>query len=363
MTKETNKPLVSVIIPVYNVAPFLREALDSVIGQTYKNLEIIIIDDGSTDGSSQICDEYSSDSRIRVIHQEHRGVSIARNVGLDRMTGEYVGFLDSDDAFHLDFITVMVETIEREKTDIVVCQYTSHHTLGKMNPLEDNELAPLLKQGRHNRVDSLRAPVDGRLNYAVWNKLYRANLWKGIRFTERHVYEDVDTTLRILDSCESIFMLIRPLYMHRRHPGSITQTQTMDNVRDYMIACISLESFVSAHTPDVFSLRQLTKIRHDRTKSMMTQYAKTREDKEFSEELRREILLLGEKLEQEAGMEGIRTRVAFSMFRFCPRIFRACYMVYCPVSLLARRRGFAKCEGYPIRLDKDAGRAVKANTE
>ena len=92
-----NNELVSVIIPVYNVQPYLREALDSVIHQTYSNLEIIIIDDGSTDGSGRICDEYAEqDQRIKVIHQENKGLSSTRNAGLDRMTGEIVAFLDSD---------------------------------------------------------------------------------------------------------------------------------------------------------------------------------------------------------------------------------------------------------------------------
>ena len=105
------EPLVSVIIPVYNVAPYLREALDSVIHQTYHSLQILIIDDGSTDGSASICDEYLSDPRVIVIHQDNRGLSNARNVGLDLMTGEYTAFLDSDDAYHPTFIENLVDII------------------------------------------------------------------------------------------------------------------------------------------------------------------------------------------------------------------------------------------------------------
>ncbi len=94
-------PLVSVIVPVYNVLPYLQEALDSLIGQTYRELEIILIDDGSTDGSGDVCDEYAErDQRINVIHQENKGLSAARNVGLDEANGDYIAFLDPDDAFH-----------------------------------------------------------------------------------------------------------------------------------------------------------------------------------------------------------------------------------------------------------------------
>lgn len=104
--------LVSIIIPVYNVQKFLREALDSVIQQTYKKLEIIIIDDGSTDGSSEICDEYArNDRRLIVVHQKNRGLSAARNKGLDIMTGDVISFLDSDDVYHVHFIETMLNTM------------------------------------------------------------------------------------------------------------------------------------------------------------------------------------------------------------------------------------------------------------
>ena len=103
-------PLVSVIIPVYNVEPYLKEALDSVLDQSYQNLEIILIDDGSTDRSGKICDDYSeTDDRIRVIHQENKGLSSARNKGLDLMHGELVAFLDPDDAYHPDYVSAMTK--------------------------------------------------------------------------------------------------------------------------------------------------------------------------------------------------------------------------------------------------------------
>ncbi len=121
--------LVSIIIPVYNVAPFLRESLDSAINQTYKNLEIILVDDGSTDESGIICDEYAKlDTRIKVIHQKNQGLSAARNTGLDIMKGSIVSFLDSDDAFYPDTIKTMVETMQNQNSDIVSCNYEVFET-------------------------------------------------------------------------------------------------------------------------------------------------------------------------------------------------------------------------------------------
>ena len=122
---ETKKdPLISIIIPVYNVAPYIREALDSAVNQSYKNLEIISIDDGATDESGQICDEYKTDPRLTVIHQKHQGPGKARNTGLDIATGEYIAFLDPDDAYHPDFIQLMLGAIE--DADIIECQHEVH---------------------------------------------------------------------------------------------------------------------------------------------------------------------------------------------------------------------------------------------
>jgi len=127
-------PLVSVIIPVYNVAKFLRESLDSAVNQTYKNLEIILVDDGSTDGSEIICDEYAGlDSRIKVIHQKNKGLSEARNTGLDIMTGSIVSFLDSDDVFYPDNIRRMVETMLTTNADVVTCRHENYVTEDRLD--------------------------------------------------------------------------------------------------------------------------------------------------------------------------------------------------------------------------------------
>ena len=113
--------LISIIIPVFNVRPYLETALESVIRQTYSHLEIIVIDDGSADGSGVICDEFAKrDERIKVIHQENRGLSSARNTGIDMMSGDAVAFLDPDDSYHPDYIKAMAEAMERENADIVV---------------------------------------------------------------------------------------------------------------------------------------------------------------------------------------------------------------------------------------------------
>lgn len=116
-----DSPLISVIIPVYNVEKYLRQCLESVIGQTYINLEIILVDDGSTDGSSKICDDFAAiDDRIVVIHQYNAGLSSARNAGLDIMKGDYVSFVDSDDWIEKDMFAILLSSLEDEKADIAI---------------------------------------------------------------------------------------------------------------------------------------------------------------------------------------------------------------------------------------------------
>ena len=115
--REDNRPKISIIVPAYNVESWLNRCIDSILSQEYSNLEIIIVDDGSTDGSSKICDEYAEkDKRVHLIHQENQGLSAARNAGLYIMTGEIVAFLDSDDKYHPDFISSMLHAMQQNNS-------------------------------------------------------------------------------------------------------------------------------------------------------------------------------------------------------------------------------------------------------
>ena len=116
--------MISVIVPVYNVEKYLRQCLDSVLAQTYRELEIILVDDGSTDGSGAICDEYATrDSRIKVVHQQNGGLSSARNAGLDLATGEYVAFVDSDDYIHETMLELLYQALVENNADTVICNF------------------------------------------------------------------------------------------------------------------------------------------------------------------------------------------------------------------------------------------------
>lgn len=245
--------LVSVIIPVYNVRPYLCEALDSVINQTHKDLEIIVIDDGSTDGSGDICDAYAErDSRVTVIHQENRGLGAARNAGLERMTGDAVAFLDSDDAYAPDFVKLTAEAMICKDADMVVCRYTKHGTAGKMLCTGREKQHPRAKAGLYNRRETLRALECFTFHLLACSKLYARTLWEGLRFPEGHAYEDMVLAFEIADRCERVYMLEAPLYLYRRRPDSITGTMSLDVMCDQIRACVLVDKFVEEHVYDIF---------------------------------------------------------------------------------------------------------------
>lgn len=223
--------LVSVIIPVYNVEKYVAQALDSVIKQTYKNLEIIVIDDGSTDKSGAICDKFARrDSRIRLIHQENKGLATVRNIGVKEANGDYIAWLDSDDWMELNTIEVMVRIAVEHKADIVEARYSLEYIEKAIQP--KNERKPELLHGH----EITHAFVDGKLYDNVWNKLFRSACIFDIRFPDGRDFEDVATTWKILKKlteCNGSMHILPNVLFHRRmRKSSIVNTQTLRNIID-----------------------------------------------------------------------------------------------------------------------------------
>ena len=137
--------LISVIVPIYNVEKYLERCVESIINQTYKNLEIILVDDGSPDNCPQMCDDYAKkDSRIKVVHKKNGGLSDARNAGMKVATGEYVSFIDSDDYISLDFYETLLETIVDNDSDIVECSVVKFYENGKFDEYSDDQMIKIL---------------------------------------------------------------------------------------------------------------------------------------------------------------------------------------------------------------------------
>lgn len=207
---------VSVIIPIYNVEKYLDECISSTVSQTYRELEIILIDDGSTDSSGKLCDEWAlRDDRIRVVHKEHGGPSDARNVGLDLSGGDYIFFVDSDDIVADTAIERMLTEAERTGADICSCGIESRYDDGRC---EKYRIPPLDGDSElflRNLYRDTRVPV------SVWNKLYRREIWEEIRFPVGKICEDAFTTCRLLDRAEHLVQILDALYYYRIRSGSI----------------------------------------------------------------------------------------------------------------------------------------------
>ena len=212
-------PLISVIVPVYKVEPYLCQCVDSILAQTYKNLEIILVDDGSPDRCPQICDDYAKkDERIRVIHKENGGLSDARNAGLDIVTGEYIGFVDSDDWIAPDMYAQLMETSLKRNADISVCGYQESN--GKRT-LATKSMAR--REKKYTVEEAFREVLlSGEISVTMWNKVYRRNLFDGIRFPKGETFEDGAVFYKLFDKCSCIAHTGRIGYYYRKRLGSIT---------------------------------------------------------------------------------------------------------------------------------------------
>lgn len=215
------RPLVSVIVPVYNVAKYLRRCLDSLVAQTYEPIEIILVDDGSTDGSSAICDEYMKDSRARVIHQDNQGLSAARNAGLDTMRGEYVMFVDSDDYVSPGYVQKPMEIIESFPEGDIVCFPHYEDVKGKLRLQRED-----CYDGKFQTVLEIqKAYLRGKIEVTAWAKLYRSTLWKTHRFPVGKCSEDMFILPYVFLEAQHILFLDEPLYYwNRGNASSLTRT-------------------------------------------------------------------------------------------------------------------------------------------
>lgn len=214
--------MISVIVPIYKVEPYLRECIDSILAQTYADFELILVDDGSPDRCGEICDGYAEkDNRIRVIHQENAGLSGARNTGLDIAQGEYVTFVDSDDVVHPDYLSCLYEVILQNNAEIAIGRF-----------LRFTEAAPAyvpmtatLQSVRNGREACWELFAEEAVTYTIaWGKLYKTELFAGIRYPLGRIHEDEATTYKVLYKANLVAVLEDELYYYRQNPNGIMGT-------------------------------------------------------------------------------------------------------------------------------------------
>ena len=216
-------PLISVIVPVYRVEEYLERCVKSILSQTYENLEVILVDDGSPDQCPAICDACAEkDARVKVIHQENKGLSGARNAGIDAASGEYLAFVDSDDYVSPHFIEELYQLLQDTGCAIGQCRFSYVKGDGLV---EESDSAFCIYRGE-SLMEQLYGPEEKATCFVVaWNKLYRAALFKetGIRYPEGRIHEDEATTYRLFHEAKKLAFLDRALYgYYTENGGSIT---------------------------------------------------------------------------------------------------------------------------------------------
>ncbi len=214
-----DKPLCSIIVPIFNAEKNLKRCIQSILDQTYENFELILINDGSTDSSKEICINFSLyDSRILYFEQNNQGIAITRNNGVKYAHGDYIFFVDSDDYVYKDFCKVAIEAFSFNKSDIVIFGFNTI-LLNKNKTIKHHVKDSKIIDKLHALQGTL---IDGYINSLPWNKAYKKELFNGIYYPEGRVFEDVGTTYKLIDKANNIYITDKITYNYELRGGSLS---------------------------------------------------------------------------------------------------------------------------------------------
>lgn len=222
--------LISIIVPVYNVEKYLEKCVNSIINQTYNNIEIILVDDGSKDNSGQICEQLKGkDNRIKVIHKENGGLSDARNAGLKIAKGEYIGFVDSDDYIAEDMFETLYNLNKKYNSEISIVSYYEIYN-GKVISVRNTK-----KLEELNKIEAIKELlIDTKIQSYAWNKLFKRELFDNIEFPTNKNFEDMATTLLLFEKANKVVLLEEPKYYYVRRDNSIIGIKNYKTYKDYL---------------------------------------------------------------------------------------------------------------------------------
>ncbi|MFV0484885.1 MAG: glycosyltransferase family 2 protein [Candidatus Saccharimonadales bacterium] len=220
-TTNKNSAIISIIVPFYNQKQYLAECVDSLINQKFKDIEIILVDDGSNDGSEKIAKQYAKDEpRVRYVRQTHKGVGAARNTGINSVKTEFLMFCDSDDWMDPEAIQFLYDKLTKNNADIAI---TTHRLRAKLNKVIDTKTA------------IREVLLEYNFTFHLWGKLYHTKLWEGIRFPEGHYYEDVAVGIDVLAKAERVYVSSKHFYHYRNNPKSIiSDINPVHRYRDFL---------------------------------------------------------------------------------------------------------------------------------
>ena len=320
-----DQPLISVIVPVYKTERYLKECVDSLRAQTHRNLQIILVDDGSPDGSGALCDAFArEDSRILVIHKENGGLSDARNAGLDAMTGELVAFLDSDDSLEPETFEVLYRNLTEARAQIACCgiaNYVNGTAVSCLNPATEERFVL-------DRTSALcQLAYNTKITNSACDKLYRAEIFDGLRFKKGILYEDLQIQAYCIARAERIAYSAQPLYRYRQSEGSILRGNFSPRHFDAYRAGQERLEFLKNHCPEALPYGKMA---HLRVCLNLIYASRGRED--WTEERRELLQYLHQPLEAEVKhLLSRKDKIKLALVKIHPALF-------CRVAELAERR-------------------------
>ncbi len=317
---------ISIIVPVYQVEKYLEKCINSILAQTYKNLEIILVDDGSTDNCPAICDRFQAeDPRIKVIHQENGGLSHARNVGMEHATGDFIGFVDSDDWIEPNMYEVLMSALQETGADVAVCNRQVEYEDSK--PMQINQKSPEKKL--YSPEDALRKIFNGEnsIFFYAWNKLYKRNVLADIEFPKGKLHEDIPWTTQVIGNAKGIVSIDCPLYHYIKRSESLTCNDSMAIRRgmDIIEMFTRQIAYIHEHYPNLEKLAiikfQNTCLREYINFSLKYHHLDT--DGAYRRQLHRYFRQF--KLISIPEYDGIKTTLGRILFRFCPNLLVKAY--------------------------------------
>lgn len=231
---KSSNSLISVIVPVYNVKPYLEKCVASIVNQTYKNLEIILVDDGSTDGSGLLCDQFAQkDKRIKVIHKKNGGLSDARNAGMEVSTGDFIAFVDSDDWLDIDMYEILLSNIRKTNSDVAKCRC---RRVFEKHIVDEGEDKIDVLSDKTQVIKKIF--LDGSFGFSVWNALFKREVFSNIIFPVRFTSEDIYIVLNWIEASKKVCFDGRSKYNYTVRVGSITEPiKYSKSIKDVIIAC------------------------------------------------------------------------------------------------------------------------------
>ena len=250
--------LISIVVPIYKVEKYINKCLNSILNQTYKNLQIILVDDGSPDNCGKICDEYEKkDKRIQVIHKQNGGLSDARNVGIAEAKGEFIGFVDSDDYIEPTMFEDLLNLVKENNADVAICNFYEVKDDKKImkNNCNDVEI--------YNKMEILKEILlDKKIQSYAWNKLYKKALFNKVKYPVGKKYEDIGTTFYLLEGCEKVVVSGKPEYYYLNREDSIVNNVTESTIMDYVTIVDERYDYIEKNYPELnkYNMYYLTNI-------------------------------------------------------------------------------------------------------